>query len=70
MWQGTIKGDDTGSRDSKPVWRLRYIAAAIALFLAVVYFVSLLWFGRGLAEEVRAGVRPIEQGALVMDRES
>lgn len=70
MWQATATDLETKSALTKQAWRLRLIGLTIALILVGTYFGSVAWFGQSLAADMRAGVRTLEPGALVLDTES
>lgn len=70
MWDATATGNETRSPHKKQVWRARLIGLAGALILVALYFGTVAWLGQGLAEQMRAGVRTVEPGTLVLDRES
>lgn len=50
-------------------WRSRAVIAAILCSFLAVYIAGIFWFGEGLAEDVRAGVREVHAGALIPDQE-
>lgn len=50
-------------------WRSRAVIATILGGLLAVYIAGIFWFGEGLAEDVRAGVREVQAGVLIPDHE-
>ena len=50
-------------------WRSRAVIASILCGFLAVYIAGIFWFGEGLAEDVRAGVREVQVGELVPDQE-
>jgi hypothetical protein len=57
-------------RSRPPVhWRSRLLVASIISILMAVYVWGIFWFGRELADDVRAEAREVAPGAIVYDRE-
>ena len=52
-----------------PHWRSRAVIATILGGFLAIYIAGIFWFGEGLAEDVRAGVREVHAGVLVPDQE-
>ncbi len=50
-------------------WRSRLVILAVLLTAIGIYAAGLVWFGQGLAEDMRAGVREVQAGVLIPDRE-
>lgn len=50
-------------------WRSRAVVATILGGFLAVYIAGIFWFGEGLAEDMRAGVREVHAGVLVPDQE-
>ena len=50
-------------------WRSRLLVASIISILLAVYVSGIYWFGRELADDVRAQAREVSPGAIVYDRE-
>jgi hypothetical protein len=50
-------------------WRSRAVIATILGGFLAVYVAGIFWFGEGLAEDVRAGVREVHAGVLIPDHE-
>ena len=57
------------AHDETPHWRSRAVIATILGGFLAVYIAGIFWFGEGLAEDVRAGVREVHAGVLVPDQE-
>lgn len=75
MWQANATANDATANETrspliKPAWRVRLIGLTVALLLVAAYFGTVAWFGQGLAADMRAGVRTVEPGSLVLDTES
>jgi hypothetical protein len=49
--------------------RSRAVIATILGTMLAIYVAGIFWFGEGLAEDVRAGVREVQAGALIHDQE-
>lgn len=70
MWQTIATDLETKPAPTSQAWRLRLIGLTIALLVVGTYFATVAWFGQSLAEDMRAGVRTLEPGSLILDTES
>jgi hypothetical protein len=52
-----------------PHWHSRLVIAGLMTLALGIYVAGIFWFGQGLAEDVRAGVREVRAGALIPDME-
>lgn len=56
-------------RSPAPHWRSRLVAIGVIAIVLAMYVAGIFWFGRGLADDVRAGAREVPAGSIVYDRE-
>jgi hypothetical protein len=50
-------------------WRSRFFVIAFMTIAVSIYLLGIAWFGQGLAEDMRAGVREVRPGALIAEHE-
>lgn len=50
-------------------WYSRLVVAGVMTTALSVYVGGIFWFGQGLADDVRAGVREVPAGVLIRDLE-
>jgi hypothetical protein len=50
-------------------WRSRLVMIGIVLSAIVIYVAGIVWFGQGLAEDMRSGLREVRAGSLIGERE-
>lgn len=50
-------------------WYSRLVVAGVMATALSVYVGGIFWFGQGLADDMRAGVREVPAGVLIRDLE-
>lgn len=68
VMQSQISNQIASSR-AAAYWRSRLIVIAVITTAVSIYLAGIFWFGRELAEDVRAGVREVRPGLLVSETE-
>jgi hypothetical protein len=58
-----------GMDSTQMSWRSRLLVAGVMSTALAIYLAGIVWFGQGLAEDVRAGVREVPAGVLIPDLE-
>lgn len=57
------------TRTTTSSWRSRLVVFAVLTTAISVYLGGIVWFGQGLAEDMRAGVREVRPGVLIVEQE-
>jgi hypothetical protein len=57
------------TRSTNTSWRSRIVVFAVLTTAISVYLGGIVWFGQGLAEDMRAGVREVRPGVLIVEQE-
>jgi hypothetical protein len=50
-------------------WRSRFFVIALMTIAVSIYLLGIAWFGQGLAEDMRAGMREVRPGVMIADHE-